>query len=125
MSTIDPSHTAPGATDLTRPASASPLPALSIGPYRLLEKIGEGSMGEVWLAEQTHPIRRHVALKVIKVGMDTSQVVTRFEAERQALGVMNHPNIAKVFDGGATPQGRPYSLWSMCGVSRSPTTAIA
>src|SRR5262252_6974608 len=65
-----------------------------IGPYRLLQKIGEGGMGEVWLAEQTAPIRRQVALKLIKAGMDTRQVVGRFEAERQALALMNHPAIA-------------------------------
>ncbi len=80
----------------------------SIGPYRLLECIGEGGMGEVWLAQQTQPVRRQVALKLIKAGMDTKQVIARFEAERQALAMMNHPAIAKVFDAGATPQGRPY-----------------
>ncbi len=74
----------------------------TIGPYRILERLGEGGMGEVWLAEQTRPIRRHVALKVIKAGMDTAQVVARFEAERQALALMDHPAIAKVFDAGAT-----------------------
>ena len=73
-----------------------------IGPYHLLQKIGEGGMGEVWVAEQREPIRRMVALKVIKVGMDTRQVVARFEAERQALAVMDHPAIAKVLDAGAT-----------------------
>jgi non-specific serine/threonine protein kinase/serine/threonine-protein kinase len=81
-----------------------------IGPYRLLQRVGEGGMGEVWLAEQTHPVRRQLALKVIKAGMDTAHVVARFEAERQALAVMDHPAIAKVFDAGATPQGRPYFL---------------
>ena len=79
-----------------------------IGPYRLLERVGEGGMGEVWLAEQTHPIHRQVALKLIKAGMDTKQVVARFEAERQALALMDHPAIARVFDAGATPEGRPY-----------------
>ena len=76
-----------------------------IGPYRLLEPLGEGGMGEVWLAEQTEPVRRQVALKVIKPGMDTEQVVARFEAERQALALMDHPAIAKVFDAGTTPRG--------------------
>src|SRR5512134_1018546 len=65
-------------------------------------------MGKVWLAEQTHPLRRHVALKIIKAGMDTAQVVARFEAERQALALMDHPAIAKVFDAGSTGSGRPY-----------------
>jgi non-specific serine/threonine protein kinase/serine/threonine-protein kinase len=65
-------------------------------------------MGEVWLAAQTHPVRRQVALKVIKAGMDTAQVVSRFEAERQALALMDHPAIATVYDGGSTPEGRPY-----------------
>jgi non-specific serine/threonine protein kinase/serine/threonine-protein kinase len=78
-----------------------------IGPYRLLEVIGEGGMGEVWLAEQLEP-RRKVALKLIKAGMDTKQVVARFDSERQALALMDHPAIAKVFDGGSTPEGRPY-----------------
>ncbi len=78
-----------------------------IGPYRLLQVIGEGGMGEVWLAEQLEP-RRKVALKLIKAGMDTKQVVARFDSERQALALMDHPAIAKVFDGGSTPEGRPY-----------------
>jgi non-specific serine/threonine protein kinase/serine/threonine-protein kinase len=79
-----------------------------IGPYHLLQPIGQGGMGEVWLAEQKQPVRRRVALKLIKVGMDTREVVARFESERQALALMNHPAIAKVFDAGSTPQGRPY-----------------
>jgi serine/threonine protein kinase/tetratricopeptide (TPR) repeat protein len=79
-----------------------------IGPYRLLERIGEGGFGTVWMAEQQQPIRRKVALKIVKWGMDTRQVVARFEAERQALALMEHPHIARVFDGGATATGRPY-----------------
>ena len=79
-----------------------------IGNYRIIQKLGEGGMGEVYEAEQTEPIRRRVALKIIKWGMDTKQVVARFESERQALALMNHPNIAKVFDAGATEQGRPF-----------------
>jgi serine/threonine protein kinase len=79
-----------------------------IGHYRLLEQIGEGGMGTVYLAEQTHPVRRQVALKVIKPGMDSRRVVARFEAERQALALMDHPNIARVLDAGATDLGRPY-----------------
>jgi serine/threonine protein kinase len=76
--------------------------------YRLLEEIGEGGMGTVWVAEQLQPVRRRVALKLIKPGMDSRQVLARFEAERQALAVMDHPNIAKVLDGGATDQGSPF-----------------
>ena len=79
-----------------------------IGPYKILQLLGEGGMGVVYLAEQEEPIRRRVALKVIKLGMDTKEVVARFEAERQALALMSHPNIAKVLDAGATPGGRPY-----------------
>jgi eukaryotic-like serine/threonine-protein kinase len=78
------------------------------GRYKLLEAIGEGGMGSVWLAEQSQPVKRKVALKVIKAGMDSKTVLARFEAERQALAVMDHPNIAKVLDGGLTEQGRPY-----------------
>ncbi len=80
----------------------------SIGPYRLIQMLGVGGMGEVWRAEQTEPIHRTVAVKLIKTGMDTKAVVARFDSERQALALMEHPNIAKVFDAGATPEGRPY-----------------
>jgi non-specific serine/threonine protein kinase/serine/threonine-protein kinase len=79
-----------------------------IDQYQLLQLIGEGGMGEVWLAEQKQPIRRRVAIKLIKAGMDTREVVSRFESERQALALMDHPTIAKVFDAGTTPEGRPY-----------------
>ncbi len=78
------------------------------GRYKLLEVIGEGGMGSVWVAEQSQPVKRKVALKLIKAGMDSKSVLARFEAERQALAVMDHPNIAKVLDGGLTEQGRPY-----------------
>jgi WD40 repeat protein/serine/threonine protein kinase len=88
-------------------------PDTVIGPYKLLEQIGEGGFGVVFMAEQTEPVRRRVALKVLKPGMDTRQVVARFEAERQALALMDHPNIAKVFDGGATPLGRPYFVMEL------------
>jgi serine/threonine protein kinase/Tfp pilus assembly protein PilF len=84
------------------------VPGQAIGPYTLMELIGEGGMGEVWLAEQKEPVRRRVAIKLIKSGMDTAEVVARFESERQALALMDHPNIAKVFDGGSTSDGRPY-----------------
>jgi len=94
-------------------ASALPSPGSVIGPYRLRELIGEGGMGLVFVAEQTEPVRRKVALKVIKPGMDTRQVVARFEAERQALALMDHPNIARVLDGGATADGRPYFVMEL------------
>jgi serine/threonine protein kinase/tetratricopeptide (TPR) repeat protein len=84
-----------------------------IGRYRLLEKIGEGGFGVVYVAEQKTPVRRRVALKIIKLGMDTRSVVARFEAERQALAMMDHPNIAKVFDAGATDTGRPYFVMEL------------
>ena len=84
-----------------------------IGRFKVLEKVGEGGYGVVYVAEQTEPVRRHVALKVIKLGMDTKQVVARFEAERQALAMMDHPNIAKVFDAGATESGRPYFVMEL------------
>jgi serine/threonine protein kinase/tetratricopeptide (TPR) repeat protein len=96
------------------PAPATPEgPGTTIGPYKLLELIGEGGMGTVWMAEQREPVQRKVALKIIKAGMDTSQVVARFEAERQALAIMDHPNIATVFDGGATSLGRPYFVMEL------------
>jgi non-specific serine/threonine protein kinase/serine/threonine-protein kinase len=84
-----------------------PAPRL-IGPYRLLERIGHGGMGEVWLAEQETPVRRRVALKLIRAGMNTREIVARFDSERQALALMDHPAIAKVFDAGATAEGLPY-----------------
>ena len=79
-----------------------------IGPYQILEVLGEGGMGVVYLAEQKEPVRRRVALKLIKLGMDTKDVIARFESERQALALMSHPNVASVLDAGATEQGRPY-----------------
>ncbi len=88
-------------------------PGTVIGPYKLLEQIGEGGMGLVFMAEQTRPVRRRVALKVIKPGMDTRQVVVRFEAERQALALMDHPNIAKIHDAGTTASGRPYFVMEL------------
>ncbi len=98
-------------------ASRPPHPAneagTSIGRYKLLEKIGEGGCGVVWMAEQEEPVRRRVALKIIKLGMDTKEVIARFEAERQALALMEHPNIARVFDAGATEKGRPYFVMEL------------
>jgi tetratricopeptide (TPR) repeat protein len=88
-------------------------PGTVIGPYKLLEQIGEGGFGVVFMAEQQQPVRRKVALKVLKPGMDTRQVVARFEAERQALALMDHPHIAHVFDGGETPTGRPYFVMEL------------
>ena len=88
-------------------------PGSTIGRYKLLEKIGEGGMAVVYMAEQTEPIRRKVALKIIKLGMDTRQVIARFEAERQALALMDHPSIAKVLDAGATETGRPYFVMEL------------
>jgi serine/threonine protein kinase len=88
-------------------------PGAVIGPYKLLEQIGEGGFGVVFMAEQTEPIRRKVALKVLKPGMDTRQVIARFEAERQALALMEHPNIAKVHDAGATAGGRPFFVMEL------------
>lgn len=88
-------------------------PGSVIGPYKLLEQIGEGGMGVVFMADQQAPVRRRVALKIIKPGMDTRQVIARFEAERQALALMDHPNIARVFDAGATESGRPYFVMEL------------
>lgn len=88
-------------------------PGEMIGPYKLLEKVGEGGFGTVWAAEQREPVKRRVALKVIKAGMDTRQVVARFEAERQALAVLDHPNIAKILDAGSTELGRPYFVMEL------------
>jgi serine/threonine protein kinase/tetratricopeptide (TPR) repeat protein len=87
--------------------------ARMIGRYKLLERIGVGGMGEVWMAEQREPVKRRVALKIIKPGMDSRQVVARFEAERQALAMMDHPNIARIFDAGTTDNGRPYFVMEL------------
>jgi len=113
---------AKAATFLEQPAVAgrpaqhgrtSERPGDTIGRYKLLEQIGEGGFGVVYLAEQTQPVRRQVALKVVKAGMDTREVIARFEAERQALAMMDHPNIAKVHDAGATDSGRPYFVMEL------------
>jgi tetratricopeptide (TPR) repeat protein/serine/threonine protein kinase len=93
--------------------AVSERPGTVIGPYKLMEQIGEGGMGLVFVAEQQEPVRRKVALKVIKPGMDTRQVIARFEAERQALALMDHPQIAKVLDGGETTGGRPYFVMEL------------
>src|SRR5688572_1377311 len=91
-----------------------------VGRYRLLQEIGQGGFGAVWMAEQREPVKRKVALKIIKLGMDTRQVIARFEAERQALAMMDHPNIAKVLDAGATETGRPFFVMEL--VKGVPTT---
>jgi eukaryotic-like serine/threonine-protein kinase len=112
----DPDATieSPGTGDEARhPSPKAEGPGARIGPYKLLQPIGEGGMGVVYLAEQEHPVRRKVALKIIKPGMDTAQVVARFEAERQALALMDHPNIAKVLDAGATDSGRPFFVMEL------------
>ena len=88
-------------------------PGTSVGRYRLMEQIGEGGMGIMFVAEQERPVRRRVAIKIVKAGMDTKDVVARFEAERQALALMDHPNIAKVFDAGSTESGRPYFVMEL------------
>src|SRR5208337_4916921 len=88
-------------------------PGTVIGLYKLREQIGEGGMGVVFVADQQQPVRRRVALKIIKPGMDSAQVIARFEAERQALALMDNPNIAKVLDAGATDTGRPYFVMEL------------
>jgi serine/threonine protein kinase/Flp pilus assembly protein TadD len=112
--TIDSNDPAPAVPETVR---FTPPPAetagMRIGQYKLLQRIGEGGMGAVWMAEQTEPVRRQVALKVIKAGMDSAQVIARFEAERQALALMDHPNIAKVLDAGGTETGRPYFVMEL------------
>jgi WD40 repeat protein/serine/threonine protein kinase len=106
----EPSARPSAAIDVPEPAER---PGAVIGPYKLLQQIGEGGMGTVFMAEQTQPVQRKVALKIIKPGMDSRQVIARFEAERQALAMMDHVNIARVFDGGATESGRPYFVMEL------------
>ncbi len=93
--------------------SASESAGTKVGRYKILQEIGEGGFGSVYMAQQEEPVRREVALKIIKLGMDTKQVIARFEAERQALALMDHPNIARVFDAGATETGRPYFVMEL------------
>ena len=99
--------------DTIAPAPLTERPGAIVGAYKLLQQIGEGGFGVVYMAEQTEPVRRKVALKIIKPGMDTKEVVARFEAERQALALMDHPNIARVLDAGATESGRPYFVMEL------------
>jgi serine/threonine-protein kinase len=98
---------------LAAPPVSAELPGNRIGRYKLLQKIGVGGCGVVWMAEQEEPVRRRVALKIIKLGMDTKAVVARFEAERQALALMDHPNIARILDAGATDTGRPFFVMEL------------
>ncbi len=104
---------APAPGEGTAAALSRERPGTVIGPYKLLQQIGEGGMGTVYMAEQNQPVQRKVALKVIKAGLDSAQVVARFEAERQALAMMNHVNIARVLDAGATESGRPYFVMEL------------
>ena len=106
-------HTPAPDADRTATMPDSGREARVVGHYRLLQKLGEGGMGEVWEAEQTEPVQRRVALKLIKRGMDSAQVIARFESERQALALMDHPSIAKVFDAGTTERGRPYFVMEL------------
>jgi serine/threonine protein kinase len=96
-----------------QPAVAPEGPGTTIGPYKLIQPLGEGGMGAVWMAQQTEPVKRLVALKLIKPGMDSKQVLARFEAERQALALMDHPHIAKVLNADATAAGRPYFVMEL------------
>src|ERR1017187_7921013 len=111
---------APPATETEDIIGDSPLPPVMteaagsrIGRYKLLQRLGEGGCGVVYMAEQEEPVRRRGALKIIKLGMETSSVIARFEAERQALAMMDHPNIARVFDAGATDRGSPYFVMEL------------
>src|SRR2546421_816583 len=106
------------ALGVTVDETPSERPGTAIGPYMLMEEIGAGGFGLVFVAEQQQPVRRKVALKVIKPGMDSREVIARFEAERQALALMDHPNIARVFEAGATPSGRPYFVMELVRGSR-------
>ena len=137
LPTIDVTPDSTSAATQTASASAAPrdnpatstsflensTPAVrSIGPYRLIRKLGEGGFGQVWLAEQIAPLRRQVALKLIRTGMYDDAGLKRFQSERQSLAIMDHPSTARVFDAGATPDGQPYFVmekveWS--GISRS------
>ena len=105
---------APGAR-----GSGAPPPTI-IGPYQLVRRLGEGGMGEVWEADQQAPVRRHDALKLIKLGMGSREIIARFESERQALAIMQHPSIAQIFDAGTTSDGRPYFAMEL--VEGSPIT---
>jgi hypothetical protein len=108
------------------PQDAAAVPAeaagTAVGPYKLIQAIGEGGMGTVWMAQQTAPVKRLVALKVIKPGMDSKQVLARFQAEQQALPLIDHPNIARVLDAGTTGGGHPFFVMELVRGYRSPAT---
>src|SRR5262249_45380500 len=108
----DPPPSSPGVLRTIQEPTAE-RPGTVIGPYKLLEPIGEGGMGTVWMSQQTGPVKRLVAVKLIKAGMDSKQVIARFEAERQALALMDHANIARVLDAGRTGAGRPYFVMDL------------
>src|SRR5262245_10072294 len=103
----------PTAADATGPPAGGAAGAVIAGRYTLLQRLGEGGMGEVWVARQTEPVKRQVALKLIKAGMDSRAVLQRFEAERQALARMDHPHIARVLDGGLTAERRPFFVMEL------------
>src|SRR5207253_6416489 len=115
--TIPPSENGPAGPGLgettSYPGPSEGVGSVIAGRYKLLETLGQGGMGAVFMAQQTVPVKRLVALKLIKLGMDSRQVLTRFEAERQALALMDHPNIAKVLDAGATASGRPFFVMEL------------
>ncbi|SRR5579883_1472651 len=109
----DDATIASGTGDPGRAAATAEGPDTGIGPYKLLRRIGEGGMGVVYMAEQEQPVRRRVALKIIKPGLDSEQVIGRFRAEQQALAMMDHPSIARVYDAGTTDSGRPFFVMEL------------
>ena len=115
-------HVPSSDTGTTAEPASSTIGTILAGRYKLLQQIGEGGMGTVFMAEQSVPVKRMVAVKIIKAGMDTAQVIARFEAERQALAMMDHPSIAKVLDAGATETGRPFFVMEL--VKGVPITAF-
>ena len=107
------SDNSPKSLDHTKALNEAAASSVRIGRYKLLQQIGEGGMGSVWMAQQESPVRRRVAIKLIRAGMDSKLVLARFEAERQALAMMEHANIAKVFDAGTSDDGRPYFVMEL------------
>src|SRR3954453_10269814 len=110
---LGPTSRADGESTIRLETSDLEEPMDRIGRYKILQKLGEGGCGVVYMAEQSEPVRRRVALKIIKLGMDTRSVIARFEAERQALAMMDHPSIAQVYDAGATDSGRPFFVMEL------------